>query len=447
MPVKPIIHSDFYRGEGKSSRDDQKFDSIYGLDIHSYPGQVLASNSMVKESGSTVTELVKCVAPITGDETLWFSCHTGKVWKRTSAGGWSLFHTLTSMTGGILGACNYHGQVFFATGNKLGRYNYGTNTWYENEHTFTRADAMFKPMVVQNLTLYIGDQDYIASVWWNGSTFVWNDNALDIPYEQRASTLGKWKGNLIIGTYSRSSESNAMVLVWDTYSDSWTYEDYVPERWINTIIPADNNLYMQCGGTGNLYFYDGVQLIKDKVLRGEITTPDSQGGFGAHQSGVQYKGQALFFGSAGIWSITNFNSELPRSIHKRYIPSLLNTGEIIGCITTVGDNLLVSYEATGGTGVDNISSNLYSGYLITPVAYGNYQNVEIKYASLPAGTSIGIETKINDGSWITQTPIIDSIRQIVYFDGSLGDVNTLQVKMTLNTSGTSTPVVDYIKIS
>jgi hypothetical protein len=446
-----VIMKNWQNGVGKSSRDEMKFDEIVGLDIHSTPGLIRASYSMLFEAGSAVGEICKAVAIVesTGD-TYWFSATSGKVWKRTYTGSWSLPNTLTSMTTGIRGACAYHGNIFFATASKVGRYNISTNTWYENEFTFTRQHGTLKPMAVENNTLYIGDQDYIASVSWNGSTFDWNANALDVKYEMNCSALMAWKGNLVVGTKARTFENKSWIFFWDTYSDSWTYEDYIPEASVNTFIPADNSFYLQAGDSGNIYQCDGVTAVRDKVLRGEVTSDANFIGFGGHQAATEYKGQALFQGYKGIWSITNFDNELPRSIS---IPWVLSAGQNLGicAIISVGTHLLCGWRDSSGVfSIDNISTNTTSarysgGYVTTPAIEGNFQMVEVKYSDLPAGTSITIQTKVNDGNWTAQTSIVDSIRRVVYFDGGLGDVTTLQAKVIFNTSGSSTPIVESIK--
>jgi hypothetical protein len=449
--MSEVIFKDWYKGVGKSSRDEMKFDEIVGLDIHSTPGLVQASYAMLFEPGSAVGEICTAVAMVesTGD-TYWFSATSGKVWKRTYTGSWSLPNTLTSMTTGIRGACAYHGNIFFATASKVGRYNISTNTWYENEFSFTRGQGTLKPMAVENLTLYIGDQDYIASVRWNGSTFDWNPNALDVKYEMNCSSLMAWKGNLVVGTTARTFENKSWIFFWDTYSDSWTYEDYIPESSVNTFIPADNSFYLQAGDSGNVYQCDGVTAIRDKVLRGEATTSANFIGFGGNQAATEYNGQALFHGYKGIWSITNFDNDLPRSIS---IPYVLSQGQNLGIcpIISLGPYLLCAWrDSSGSFGVDKISTitNSYrhnGGYIVTPAITGNFQMVEVKYSDLPSGTSLTIYTKVNDGSWTQQTSIVDTIRRVVYFDGGLGDVTTLQAKIIFNTSETSTPVVESIK--
>ncbi len=67
---------------------------IVGFDLHSQPGKAIVNQKLTKNSGDTVTEFCKVRAPLSDGSSVWFSSTTGKVWRRTSAGVWSLLGTI-----------------------------------------------------------------------------------------------------------------------------------------------------------------------------------------------------------------------------------------------------------------------------------------------------------------------------------------------------------------
>lgn len=145
--------------------------AMVGLDVHTKPGLLLANQKMAKDSGSTVTELCLYSLACSNGDTYWFSYTTGKIWKRTSAGTWSLVHTSAPTTGGFgcLGAYEYEGWIYWATENHLHRIQVAllsdwTTNVVENWATFTNGNATHHPMHEVNGVLYIGDGNLVAQV-------------------------------------------------------------------------------------------------------------------------------------------------------------------------------------------------------------------------------------------------------------------------------------------
>jgi len=97
--------------------------SLVGIDVHSEPGIFTAHQGLKKDSGATVTALVKNIVVCSTGDTYHFSSTDGKIWKRTSAGTWSLQDTTvpTSGSAGCLGAEEYSGHIYWATQNYLHR--------------------------------------------------------------------------------------------------------------------------------------------------------------------------------------------------------------------------------------------------------------------------------------------------------------------------------------
>lgn len=96
---------------------------IVGLDIHSMPGLIRVNQALKKDSGTTVTEFCKVRIACSDGNTYWFSSDSGKIWKRTSAGVYSLVYTTVPTSGEAkcLGAREYNGYIYWATQNHLHR--------------------------------------------------------------------------------------------------------------------------------------------------------------------------------------------------------------------------------------------------------------------------------------------------------------------------------------
>lgn len=167
--ARTITLKDFNLG-GQADSDRQgeanSLARIVGMDIHSDPGLMKVSQALTKESGATVTEFCKNVVECSDGNSYWFSADSGKIWKRTSAGSWSLIHT--NSEGACLGAFEQNGFIYYGTENYLGRWLVGlawsvaVDDWKEFDDA--AKDPAFKPMLEKNLVLYIGDSNFISQV-------------------------------------------------------------------------------------------------------------------------------------------------------------------------------------------------------------------------------------------------------------------------------------------
>ncbi len=432
-----MIFDKFYNGIGRSEYDQDGFHTLVSCDIRSDLGKVKASLALTKESGTTVTEFCRIAVVVPSGDSFWFSEDSGKIWKRTSGGVWSLAHT--NSVGACDGAGYYNLYVYYVSGATVGRFLATDPTDVDDTWNTLLVSADHAPMVEQNLQLFIGNSRYVASV---NSSATFNSNALDLPYGQSIKTLATYESDLIIGTKVASDVNQSGVFRWDTYSDSWTVEDYAEENGINTFIKTDNNLMAQVGRKANIYLYTGTKLEKFTELRDadNTFTFDTLPCSSSNLSGV-----SLLATSRGIYSIARHDSNSPYSSCIEYVSSV---GQSItpGALLVIGMTVMLAWKSGSTYGVDKIDTNRATATIITPIAQGSFNTVEVKYSSLPTGTSISIYTKVDGGDWTQQTVITDTINKICYFDGGLGTINTLQAKILLNPSTTSTPEIEYIEI-
>lgn len=429
------VYSNWYKGISRSKYDEDGMYGIVNCDVHSDVGAIKCSYAFTKDSGATVTEQIGAVASDTSNNTYWVSISSGKIWKRTAAGVWSLAHTNTN--GSMSGCAYYNGYIYYVSGRYVGRYDL-SSTW-----TDTFADLGISstrhPMCTQNLKLYIGNGRYVSSIDESDNFTV---NALDLPTGHSIRTLDPYEADIVIGTETVSDVIKCGVFRWDTYSDSWTIEDYVDEDGVFVSVRADNYLYYQIGIRGaNMYQYDGARLNKMFQLRDGGNTV---WGTGAITNGsANYNGVPLMVNDRGVYSINRNDPTLPLAQVIEYV-SANGQGTEPRAIVVLGTEILLAYYG-GGYGVDVMDlTSRATGVITTPEAFGSFNNVKVKYISLPTGTSIGIETKVDGGSWVSQTVIDDTINKVCYFDGGLGTNSTLMARVTLNPSGASTPVVEEI---
>lgn len=141
--------------------------AMVGLDVHSEPGIIKVNQRLVKDSGATVDVRINKIVSCT-DGSVYLFGDSGKVFKRDSAGTYTTARVVAPATGGnnIVGALEYDGFVYYATQNKVGRWQIGTawSSANDNYATFSFGNANFHQMTIQNLVLFIGDGNFIAQV-------------------------------------------------------------------------------------------------------------------------------------------------------------------------------------------------------------------------------------------------------------------------------------------
>lgn len=415
------IYNKFTNGEGQSAYDESGFDQLQNVDIHSTLGTV-QSQLDVENLSDTIDEQTLIEVVPTGD-VYFLSIESGKIWKRAIAdGAITLAHTNTNGLG--RGIKYYNGKLYYWTASKLGHFNL-SSPWTDTFATFSGGDA--RHSLELNLTLWICDSEYIASV---NSSGTFSANSLDLPPQYTGVTLTTDSYNLLIGAFIGSNVAESRVFLWDTYSDSWTSEDPVDEVGINCWINADGISFASCGTEGNIYYWSGTEMVFFNKIRGITPT---RGG----SKSTTYQGRPLFASNNYVYSLHRSGKDQPIAIAREY-----SCNGTISDIMAHGSYLFISHS----NGVDLVNSDMATGVVQTPIYENTFNNVIVSYVSLPAGTSIGISTAINGGAFSEQTAITDTVNKKVYFDGGLADAKFGQAKVTLNPHGSFTPVITSIEL-
>lgn len=440
---------------------------MVGLDIHSEAGVIKVNQKLTKDSGSTVDDLVKARVSCSDGNTYHFGSTNGKIWKRTSGGTWSLEATAAPAAGavGILDACEYQGYIYYAMQSRLGRWQIGTawSTRNDSWATFTNTDASWHPMKIVSLVLYIGDKNYVAQV--DAGTF--SANALDIAAPLRIKSLGKMNTDLLIGTYVSDNVTETEIIRWNTWSVSFSTSDSIPEVGVNCFLDTDNNVIVNAGTKGNLYFYNGTSLEEYKTIKGVYT--GSAKAYVHPNAKFNFNGMPLFGlsnvsgnpANQGVYSLARTNRNYPFVLNLEYAISTGNlSGVEIGSICQLSaDQFLVGWkDTTGGTtyGVDvlDLSNKATVAYFVTRVIMAertsllNYGLVDACYRLLPTGTSVEVRKKVNADTTFGDAIAskVDARRMLVATSVDINDATRAQVKVSLVATANLAPELEVVEI-
>lgn len=440
---------------------------MVGLDIHSEAGIIKVNQALVKDSGSTVDDFVIASVSCSDGNSYHFGSTNGKVFKRASNGTWSVEATVAPAAGnvGVLGAMEYQGYVYYATQSRLGRWQIGTawSTRNDNWATFTNTDVYYHPMKIVNLVLYIGDANYVAQV----DAGVFSANALDIAAPLRIKCLGRINTDLLIGTYISDNVTSTEIIRWNTWSVSFSTSDPIPEVGINAFLETDNNVIVNAGTKGSLYFYNGSSLEEYKVVKGDYT--GTKKAYVYPQANFNFNGMPLFGYSnvsgnpanQGVYSLARTNRNYPFVLNLEFPLSTGNLSNVqIGTIVPISaDQFLVSWKDSNGSvtyGIDvlDLSNKVPNAYFITRVIMAKrselltYGLVNSCYRSLPDGTSIEVSKKVNSDTDFSSpiTSRTDAKRMLQATQVDINDATRVQVKAALNANGNDAPEVEVVEI-
>ena len=437
-----------------------------GLDIHSTPGITKARQKLTKESGSTVTEFVKVAVAASNGYSFWFSADSGKIWARNSSGSWSLAYTTSAAAGEskCLGAMEYNGYVYWATQSRLHRAAIANadDSWGTvdlNWATFTVTDSSFHPMAIQDLTLFVGDGNQVAEVSDAG---VFSANVLDINTPLRISAMIAYNIDLLIGTYVADTVNRTELIRWDTVSSSWNTTDPIEEQGINAFIRDDNYVYVNAGKAGNLYFYNGEQLVPFKRIPGTYSTTQTakvHAGSVANYQGVPVFGFSNITGNPakqGVYSFGSYSRDYQKVLDLSWVISAdVTSSAEVGAILALDMDLCVAWKSGSSYGVDKVDvSNKYaSAYFETMMLFQESRHIQkalagvrVLYSSLPSGTGFTVSYSANGSTYVAIDDVDDTIFKRIMADLSVDDIGSLQIKVGFDVSGNDAPAMEGLEV-
>lgn len=346
--------------------------------------------------------------------------------------GWNyIAMNLTDLTYGSIYHIHVHGSAS-GTFLKSNNYNDVADSFLQ---LLSNGDSEYHFMLIQNLVMFIGDRNYIHQVDKNRAdgTHIFTSRALDIPYPLRVKCLGRFSTDLLVGTIVDSRIAKTQIYRWNTWSQSWSVSDDIPEEGINAFIDADNYIMVSAGTAGNRYFYNGQTLELMGTMKGDFES----GGkvtINPHAT-ANFKGIALFGLSnvsgnpamQGVYAFGSRNVDYPPILNLAYPISQRNSGQFvtssieIGVILVVGNDLYVSWKDSNASpvvGIDKLdyTTKLDGAYFtslvmdLNRVFLNNYKQFIIKYIQIPEGTDITMQYKINFADWKDLTSVKDAIK-------------------------------------
>lgn len=378
------------------------------LDIHRNTDSLTCGQALADDLATgTMTGLANFIVP-SSDGNSYFFCDDGKIFKRTSAGVYSLVYT--DAGGAIKGATEFaqnNGKtyLFWATNTSLHSKEIPGNTgWADVDTTITACTypktitaATWHTMKQINGNLLIANAAVLAMVAYDTS---YTASALTLIPGNLSKCLMEYKGYAYIGNTKSDSAQNAEMFIWDTaQSLNWNAKNTIPSSAINAMISAEYPL-MQVGTSG--------QILLADISNYTMPIVSFPGGGQVKPDAVEVDGGLALFGSygngtgkTGIYSYGRKKKNADLVLNLEYA---FDCNEI-GSIKKIGTDLLMSYENTAGTawGVKKVSS--------TVKATGTYQSIDLLFptserepvltkvrvitAPLPASTSIACYRKMN----------------------------------------------------
>jgi hypothetical protein len=430
------------------------------LNIHTDEGTLTCNQKLKKDSSTTIVDLVLTI--IKGsDGAMYGFGDTGKIYRKPSAGSWTLAYTDTD--GKITGAMEYENDngagvytryIYWATQTKLKRIvlSGAGGTWSPTEvGTFKRGIAgNYHTMRVAAGWLMVTDTDHIAIV---DREAAFNNEALLLATGTTSKSLLDKDDRLIIG--AQDDIEDGWIFNWDKLLDSWSKKDPVQDKGVNSMIFLEGGVMVQTGQTGRLKWWNfsDVHPLK-QIPNATYSYPGAV---------AEYKGRVhigIQGTKAGVYSLGRKDKNDPLALNLEYIPSHGKiTGTEIGSIAKDGDNLYVSWKDGTTYGIDITDTNKAIGVYESlefdnkrPESTKKFYTIKIVSKTLGTGCKIEVEYKTNrDTDWIkcsmSEEDDEGDRREEMEAGDMIGIFNaeaegeSYQVRVTLTPSGNTAPEI------
>lgn len=337
------------------------------LDFNKDPNQLTIQLAGSKVSGSVVVDLVKWLVDASPHDTNRYGYgDTGKIYRETSGGTWSVLRTVSNAGGqGMAVSADY---LYYTQDTQIGRYGplSGSPSFTDNWQTSLNdtSSVDFAPILPFKEGIAVGHGNYLG--WWDGA--VWDADRLVLPagFYIRALTqvqefivIGAWRG----GSGVNDSETG-FVFLWDGSATTFNYffpTDGAPNALGNT----RNRLVSVLGSRGQIYTdMEPFNLVNSvpglaagksiEVYPGAITTWKGQTyiGMGGSTDDASVK--------QGIYSYGARSTLFPEVLnypHEISTGTQAGTGMKIGALLGVGNSLYWSWKDGSSYGVDKVGSS------------------------------------------------------------------------------------------
>lgn len=420
----------------------------------------------------TMDALVKFIVP-SNDGNTYLYLTNGKIYKRTSAGVYSLVYTDASAVGdgGIVGACEWyndqgHAFQYWATKTRLNRKQVlnGTTvvdaTWSDvnatvNGQTYPKTNLTstdYHIMTQVNGVLLGGNKNTLFQVGYDDS---YTTNALQLIPGNIARALIERGRYAVVGCGRLDDREKSDMFGWDGDATNWNFKKTIPIQDINALIDTEYPL-MQVGTNGALYYADNETILPiTKFPDGGQVNPDAVDVdenlalFGVYGNGT---------GKTGVYSFGRKNKNSDPILNLEY---QLNCDEI-GSVKNIGSDILISYSSGSSYGVKKVdTSNKATGTyqsldLKMPLKAGTklptIKKIRLTMDSMPSGCSVAVSRKIDKQESFTLANLLDGSTSFSTVGGREADffirdeARITEIQVVLTPSGNNTPEIYTIEM-
>jgi len=438
--------------EDKGIRGSFKFGQA--LDIHKKLDSLSCQQAMKKESETIVTDLILFMVPCSDGNSYHFG-DTGKIYKRTSAGVWSVVYT--DPDGKIKGAEEWKGNfadtyLYWATDTKLKRKPIpGLANWTDVSVVSTALTSTdWHSMVVgagKQGDLFIANKDKLAMVDF---THTFTAEAVKIIPGNIIKCLVATDEDIIFGSVKDDDAEEGYLWAWNTLLLAWRKRKRIPTKGVNALVISEI-MIAQVGLDGEIFFSDLVHQLPiiafpggGKVNPGGVTTKGNLAIFGVYGSTVQN----------GLYSYGRTKKNRVFALNLDYILTPATIDEI-GAVKMIGNDLLASWKSGATYGVDVVDSANKANAVFesldfdaeSPYMEKLFEHIKIKTKPLPSGCSIKMKFRLNKkGNFLpaklgdgTETFNIVGETKALFNVGEEGAI--YEVRAELYPSGNNTPEI------
>ena len=461
-PTKQYLKLDSWYG-GLSDGDrvgiPGSFTYSTGVDYRINPDAITMNHALVKDSGSTVTGLVKwgTYDGIRGNH--YFYDASGNLYKRTNTGTWSNIRAVTSSKGQGLEIFNNY--LWYTQNSQLGKYGPldSSPTFTDGAQTGLNGTTSWRPLKEFLNYLVVGNGQYLATL---DSTGTWNDQRLTFPvgwFVHDLTVMGDYLAIAVNDEEDITQASRGILFLWDGGSSTYnTFSELHEGGGISAIHGQQDSVTIFGGIMGNIYTYTGrTNKVKRIPNVGNGATAYVNPGSVDH-----YQGYDMFGISGGnsstipralyAWGQPNINYPEALNIESPISTGdLTNSGVAIGCVMSWVTNIFVGWQSGANFGVDILSDTTYQTsvtyrsrtssydfecafsrfkvYLTKPLGVGESITVKVYKDHSATATTIGVLDYSIDGA-ITNKMLPYDLR-----------TTDIIIELVLNGNGGSAPSV------
>lgn len=463
MAKKSPIIIDIYGGIAVSKKIGQQgsFRFARNLNIYDDPNDLTLFITGTKDSGSTVTGLIKWIEDATPFDTKRYFYDANGVIYEENNGTWTLLRTVSNSHG--QGLAVHNDYLYYTQDTQIGRYGplSSAPSFTDNWQTGLNdtSNSKFAPIIVLNDRMIVGHGNNVAT--WDGA--VWTAEALTLPAELnvRALTLadqyvviGAWRGNAV------TDSEDGYIYTFDGLSDTFN-ESFPTNGGLNAMHYYRNKLISIHGHQGYIYtnaspFDKDIPQIPGvgkqqylEVFPGAMTTWKELICFGISGSNSPDVVR-------GVYTYGTKSSLFREALNMMITLSTGNSGQTveIGAVKGIGNDLYTAWGDGGVYGVDKLGesssyaqSGTYESLVVDDSRPGEEKRMEaiiVNHLPLATGESIAIDYKEERASTWTSgvtNSTVDSNETRLYIEAKAQQFREFEWRTTLAGPGTTTPTV------